>query len=107
MSVELFRILHSRDKVIHVEGRQAAVRKLLDMYSERVARHNGYGTPSIGALIERLFRSRRGVDPKPIQSSWGMVLEQFIDGEWVPVSVDLVPAHITLNGIVYKDPRDG
>lgn len=106
--VEMFRITHSRGKVTHVEGRKQAIELLLEMHSEEESSdRGGYGTPKTGTLIERMFRSRKGLPEKSYYSRWGMKLEKFLEGEWVEITYDFVPAHLTLDGIMYKDAKDG
>jgi len=103
--VEMFRITHSRGMALHVEGRQAMVRQLLRMHTERVAQESGFGKSSINALIERMFRSRKNLEPV-YRAPWGMKLEQFVDGEWVEIAYDFVPAHLTLDGVTYEESQD-
>ncbi len=112
---ELFRIKYgyrasssSSTSVEHFESRKALAMKLLDVQSEIVAfTPNSRG--GLAAAIENMFRKRRG--DKDL-SNWNarkadrvLQVQQFKVDTWVDVEYEFVPAHLTIGGELYVDPR--
>lgn len=102
--VEMFRITTRRNLVTHVETRAALARKLLAMESQALASKDVWnGSRGFSTLVERMFRSRKGLSEKVDYPPFGTVVEKFVDGEWVPVTYEFVPSHLVLDGEVYSD----
>ena len=102
--VEMFRITTLRNLVEHVESRSALARKLLTLESQTIASKDvWHHSRGFSTLVERMFRSRKGLPEKVSVPPYGTTVEKFVDGEWVPITYQFVPAHLVLDGEVYDD----